>query len=110
MVAIPHDDIADTHGDTDPAGPLDLRAADLDGIVVADIFLDRLGEPWRYHLEVDRTGAQPPPQPAEASREDQQQDADDDGQPFYPAFTADPPAKRLKTIAEAVKAGVRSRQ
>src|ERR1700733_3738423 len=98
MVAVPDDDVADAHRDANPAGPLDLRAADLDGIAVTDIFRDRLGQPWRRHFEIDRTGAKPPPQCAETSREDHQQGGDDDGKPLYPAFTGEPVADRLEAI------------
>ena len=79
VVAIPDDDIADPHGDADSAGTLDLGAAHLDGIAVTDILLDRSRQPWRGHLEIDRTGAEPPPQPAEAACEDHHQRRDHDG-------------------------------
>ena len=76
MIAIPDNDIADTDGDADPPGSFDLRAADLDGVAVTDIFLDRRGQPRRGHLKIDRTRAKPPPQPAKAYREDHHQDRD----------------------------------
>ena len=72
-VAIADDDVADAHRDADAAGALDLGAADLDGIAVADIFLDRRGKPGRRHVEIDRPGAEPPPQRAEAADEDHHQ-------------------------------------
>ena len=90
VIAIPDDDIADTHGDPDFAGTLDLGAAHLDGIAVADILLDRSRQPWRGHLEIDRTGAEPPPQPAEAACKDHHQHRDHDGEALYPAFTGEP--------------------
>ena len=91
-------------------GPLDLRAADLDGIAVADIFLDRRREPGRGHLEIDRTGAEPPPQPAEAAGEDHHQGRDHDGKALYPAFAREPSPQRCEAIAEPMKTGVRPRQ
>ena len=75
LVAVAHDDVADAHGDANSSGPLDLRAADLDRIAVADIVLDRRGQPGRCHIEIDRTGAEPPPQPAETGGEDHRQHA-----------------------------------
>src|SRR5258706_13376 len=47
MVAIPDNDVADAHGDADPAGTFDLRAADLDRIAVTNVSLDRRRQPWR---------------------------------------------------------------
>jgi hypothetical protein len=110
MVAIPDDDVADAHGDADPAGALDLRTAHFDGIAVADIFLDRGGEPGRRHLEIDRTCAKPPPQPAEAAGEDHHQKRDHDGEALYPAFGREPSPQRLEAIAESVKTGARPGQ
>src|SRR6266436_6136075 len=107
MIAVADNDIADTDGDADPPGSFDLRAADLDGVAVTDIFLDRRGQPRRGHLKIDRTRAEPPPQPAEASREDHHQDRDDDGDPFDPAFGGKPPAQRSGIVAGAVKPGSR---
>jgi hypothetical protein len=92
VVAIPDDDIADTHGDPDPAGTLDLGAAHFDGIAVTDILLDRSRKPWRSHFEIDRTGAEPPPQPAEAACKDHHQNRDHDGEALYPAFAGEPSA------------------
>jgi hypothetical protein len=107
MVAIPDNDIADTHGDANAAGTLDLRAADLDGIAVTDIFLDRRGQPWRGYVEIDRTRAKPPPQRAEASRENHDQNCDRADEAPYPAFARKPVAKRSEAITEPMKAGVR---
>ena len=78
VVAVADDDIADADGDPDTPCPFDLRAAHLDGIAVADILLDRGGEPWRRHVEVDGTGSQPPPQAAETAGKDRRQCADHD--------------------------------
>src|ERR1700754_670558 len=107
MVAVPDNDIPDTHGDTDPTRTLDLRAAHLDGIAVTDVFLDRSRQPWRRHLKIDRTGAQPPPQSAEATNEDQQQDRDCDGKALCPTFTGEPAAHRSEPVAQPMNAGVR---
>ena len=61
MIVVADDDVADAHRDTDSPGPLDLGATDFDRVAVADIFLDRGREPRRRHIEIDRTGAEPPP-------------------------------------------------
>ncbi len=110
MVTIPHDDIADAHGDANSAGTFDLRAADLDGVSVTYVFLDRRSQPGRGHFEVDRTGTQPPPQPAEAADEDRQQRRDSDGNTSYPAFTGKPVPERADAITEHVEARARPRQ
>ena len=111
VVAIPDDDVADAHRDTDSAGALDLRAADLDGIAVADIVLDRRGQPRRRHIEIDRTGAEPPPQPAEAAAEDHHQEP---RSTTARRLTQRSPASHRrnapKSIAEPVKAGIGSGQ
>ena len=67
---IADDDVADTHGDADPPGALDLGAADLHGVAVTDIVLDGGGEPRRRDVEIDGTRAEPPPQRAETADED----------------------------------------
>ncbi len=110
MIAIADDNVADTHGDTDLAGALDLRAADLDGVAVPDIFLDRRGEPRRRHVEIDRTRAKPPPQPAETDGEDHHQNGDHGGAALYPAPSAKPPAQPADVIAEPVTPRIRSGQ
>ena len=110
MVAIPDDDVADAHGDADSPCPLDLRAPDLDGIAVADIVLDRRCQPWRGHVQVDRAGAQTPPQPAEAAGEDHHQDRDHDGQTPHPAFPGKPSAQTADVVAEPMKPGIGARQ
>ena len=78
MVAIPDHDVADAHRDTDLAGAFDLRAADLDRIAVPDIFLDRGRKPRRRHVEIDGSGAEAPPKPAETNGKDHHQNADHD--------------------------------
>ena len=110
MVAIPDDDVTETHRDADPAGALDLRATHLDRVAVTDIFLDRRSQPGRRHFEIDRTCAKPPPQPAEAACEDHDQRRDHDGQALYPAFAREPSAQRFEAIAEPMKTGVRPGQ
>ncbi len=107
MIAVADDDIADAHGDADPAGSLDLGAADFDSIAVTDILLDRRRQPWRGHLEVDWTSAKPPPQPPEAAGENHHQGRDHDGKALYPPFSRDPSAQRADAIAEPMKTGVR---
>ncbi|MGY4487750.1 hypothetical protein ACVWWR_006941 [Bradyrhizobium sp. LM3.2] len=79
MILVAHDDVTDTHGDADPPGPLDLRAADLNRVAVAYIVLDRRGEPRRRNVQIDGTGAEPPPQRAETADEDDGQGTDDHG-------------------------------
>src|ERR1019366_9309029 len=93
-----------------PAGALDLGPAHLDGIAVTDIFLNRRGQPWRGHLKIDRTGAKPPPQPAEASGKDHHQNRDHHGKAFSPAFPGKPAAQPSDVIAEPMKTGVRPGQ
>ena len=73
------------------------RAADLDGVAVTDILLDRRRKPRRRHVEIDRAGAQPPPQAEEAAGEDHRQRRDDDRKPPDPAFTDDPSLQRRRT-------------
>ena len=110
MIAIPHDDVADAHRDPDPAGPLDLRAADLDRVAVADIVFDRSGKPRRRHVEIDRPGAKPPPQAAEATGKNHQQRREDNGDPPEPAPAGEPAPQRSQAIGQHIKAGVRPRQ
>src|SRR5216684_3279582 len=99
MIAVADNDIADTDGDADPPGSFDLRAADLDGVAVTDIFLDRRRQPRRGHLKIDRTRAKPPPQPAKAYREDHHQDRDHNREAFYPTFCCKPSPQRSSVIA-----------
>ena len=99
VVAIADDDVADAHGDADLAGTLDLGAADLDRIAVADIVLDRGGKPRRRNIEIDRPGAEPPPQPAEAAGEDDRQRGDHNRKALYPALAADPSLRRCDLVA-----------
>src|SRR6476620_6296611 len=98
MVAIPDDDIANAHGDADPAGALDLGAAHLDRVAVADVVLNCRRKPWRGHFEVDRPGAKTPPQPAEACGEQHHQRCDHDAEALYPAFTGDPSLQGCKIV------------
>ena len=69
MIAVANDDIAQPHGNPDSARALDLGATDLDGVVVAQILLDRGGEPWRHDIEIDRPGAKPQPKTAKPDTE-----------------------------------------
>src|ERR1700728_2128057 len=98
MVAISHDDIADTHGDADPARSLDLRAADLNRVAVADIFFDGGGKPRRRHVEIDRACAEPPPQAAEAAAKNHQQQSEDNCEPPEPAPAKERAPQRSETI------------
>jgi hypothetical protein len=61
-VRIAHHDVADTQRRAAVGVALDLRAADLDAMVAAEILFDRGGEPGRGNVELDRAAAEPPPQ------------------------------------------------
>ena len=104
-VAVADHDVTDTHRNPDSSRPLDLRAADFDRIAVADIVLDGGRKPRRRHVEIDRPGAEPPPQPAETAHEDHRQHGDHDGHALDPAFAGQPPLQRCKPVAEPVKSG-----
>ncbi len=110
MVAVAHDDVADPHGDADTAGTLDLGAANLDGVAVADIFLDRRSEPGRGDVEIDRPCTKPPPQPTEANREDDGECCGRNREPLHPALTDHPAPQRADPVADAVDARARARQ
>src|SRR5215208_6150387 len=110
MVAVPDDDIANAHGDADPAGALNLGTTHLDGVAVTDVFLDCRRQPGRGQFKIDRTGAETPPQPAEAPGEYHDQSRDHDGETLYPAFTGEPSSESREVIAEPMKTGVRPGQ
>ena len=59
-------------------GALDLRAADLDAMIVAEILRDGGGKPGRHDVELDRTGRKPPPQREAARNENDAEDAEAD--------------------------------
>ena len=59
---VPHHDVANAQRRASVRVPLDLRAADLDVMARAEIFLDRRGEPRRRDIELDRTAGEPPPE------------------------------------------------
>ena len=59
---VPHHDVANAQRRASVRVPLDLRAADLDVMARAEIFLDRRGEPRRRDVELDRTAGEPPPE------------------------------------------------
>ena len=110
MIAVPHDDVADAYRDPDTAGPLDLRTADFDRVAVTDIVFDCSGEPGRRHVEIDRPGAEPPPQAAEAASKNQEQRRKDNGKPPEPAPAGKPATHRSQAIGKQVDLGIRSRQ
>ena len=83
---IAHHDVANAHRGAAIAGALDLRAADLDFVVAAEILLDRRGEPGRGDVELNGSVGEPPPQRDKA----QGKDADNDG-----AADADPADQAL---------------
>src|SRR6185437_495380 len=86
-------------------GPLDLRAADLDRIAVADVFLDGGCQPGRCDVEIDGSGAESPPQTAETAGEDYRQHSNHDHQTLDPAFAGQPKLQRCKFVAQPVKTG-----
>ena len=61
MIAVADDDVVDSHRDADSSDALDLRTADLDGIALSDIILDRGCQPRRRNVEIDRARAQTQP-------------------------------------------------
>ncbi len=93
VIVVADDDVADAHGDADPPGPLDLSAADLHSVAVADIVLDGGSEPRRRDVEVDGTGTEPPPQRAETADENDGEGSGHDGQPLQPATGGQPAAQ-----------------
>ena len=82
-VGIAHDDVAQAQRGTAILVALDLRTADHDGLVAAEILLDRSLEPGRRDLKVDRTARQPQPKGAEGEQHDAEHDArDPEGAPY----------------------------
>jgi hypothetical protein len=61
-VAVAHRDVADAHGGAAMLVALQHRAPDLDAKLVAKVFSDRSGEPWRDDVEGNRAARQAPPQ------------------------------------------------
>ena len=61
-VGVAHDDVADAQRGAAAGVALELRAADRDAVIVAEILFDRGGEPRRREIEIDRPAAEPPPQ------------------------------------------------
>ena len=110
MVVVADDDIANAHGDTNSTGPLDLGAANLHGVAVADIVLDGCSEPRRRDVEIDGTCTKPPPQRAETADENDGEGPDHDGQPLQPAIGGQPAAQCPKSVTEAVEARIGTRQ
>src|SRR5882724_9741599 len=107
MIVVAHDDVADADGDPDAPCPLDLSAADLDRVAMADILFDRRRKPRRRDVEIDRSGAEPPPQGAEAAHEDHYQGYDNDRKPPDPAFPDHPSPQRGDLVPGAMKPGIR---
>ena len=50
MIAVANDNVTNTNGDADAARTLDLRAANLNGVAVPDVVLDRRSQPGRTPL------------------------------------------------------------
>ena len=51
-------------------GSLDLRAADVNFVIFAEILFDCGGKPWRGDVKLDRAARQAPPQPEHAGQQD----------------------------------------
>ena len=102
MIAIANDNVPDAHGHADAAGALDLGTADLDRIAVADIVLDRICQPRRGDVEIDRPGAEPPPQHGEADRCDDEQATKHGCDALEPAATTMMSPARAEAIAETM--------
>jgi hypothetical protein len=110
VIAVANDDVPDADGDADPAGALDLGAADLNRVAVTDIVLDRGRQPWRCDVQIDGTGAEPPPQRAETADEDDEQGAENHRDALQPATTTQPAAQPDESATEAMKARTGTRQ
>ena len=110
MQGITDNDITDTNRDTNSAGALDLRAADFHGVVVTNVFLDRSDKPRRHHVEIDRTGAEAPPERTKASGKYSHQDDDGDYEPPDPAFAGQPVFELPEPVTEPVESRIRPRQ
>ena len=78
-------------------------------IAVADIVLDGGRKPRRRQVEIDRPGAEPPPQPAETGQKIAAITAITTAQAFDPA-SAGHPAQRRKPATEPIKSGTATRQ
>ncbi len=61
-LGVAHHDVANAQGGAAAGVALELRAADLDFVAVAEILLDRRGQPGRGDIELDRAAGEPPPQ------------------------------------------------
>ncbi len=103
VIAVANDDVPDADGNADPAGALDLGAADLNRVAVTDIVLDRGRQPWRCDVQIDGTGAEPPPHRTETADENGDQGTDDNDQALQPATTTQPAAQRAESVTEAVE-------
>jgi hypothetical protein len=88
---IAHDDVSKTNAGASVGIALELRAADLDAVLAAEIFLDRGGEPWRGEVEDDRTTRKTPPQGAPCQSDND--DGGDEGD-CEPANQRTPPVDR----------------
>ena len=77
-VGVAHDDVANAHRGAAVLGALDLRAADLDVMIAAEILLDRGSEPGRHDVELNRSAGKPPPQRKEARGHEHTKDANAD--------------------------------
>ena len=70
------------------------------------IVLDRSRKPRRRHVEIDRTCAEPPPQPAETGTEDDGQHRNDNRDALGPAPARNPAIDGGEIIADPVQARI----
>ena len=61
-VGIAHDDVTDAHGGAAVLGALDLRAADRDVVMAAEILLDGGCEPGGHNIELNGSARESPPE------------------------------------------------
>ena len=102
---IPHNDIAQAHGNTNAPGTLDLRTADFDSVIVPEILFDRRCKPRRHDIEIHRPGTEPQPQGTKRRTENNAEGHQNDRNPTDPAITSSASAaKPAKPIREAVNA------
>ena len=71
-VGVAHDDVAQAQGGAAVLVALDLGAADRDGVLAAEILLDRRLQPRRRHIEFDRAARQTPPQAGDGDRDERE--------------------------------------
>ena len=98
-VGVAHDDVAQAQGGAAVLVALDLGTADRDGLIAAEILLDRRLQPWRRDVEFDRPARETPPQAGNRDRDDRE------GERRAPE---DPPHERPAQKAGPRRGAVRS--